>query len=24
VGLVVGGSNHTVDGTFFIRNLRFQ
>jgi len=24
VGMVVGGSNHTVNGTFFIRNLRFH
>lgn len=24
VGLVIGGSNHTVDGTFFVRNLRFH
>jgi len=24
VGMVLGGSNHTVDGTFFVRNLRFH
>ena len=24
VGLVVGGSNHSVDGTFYVRNLRIQ
>lgn len=24
VGLVIGGSNHNVDGTFFVRNLRFH
>jgi PKD repeat protein len=24
VGLVIGGSNHAVDGTFYVRNLRIQ
>jgi PKD repeat protein len=24
VGLVIGGSNHTVDGTFYIRNFKFE
>lgn len=24
IGLAIGGSGHTVDGTFYVRNLRFQ